>query len=95
MLEERFAGSSSDKAVEGTILHEVFQVGPPDAPADSAGKSMRTHLVSFSPMKRKTKNRERKKGEKGIFSALKNKEGRFGMAQCIHDNGTIRTHSAG
>ena len=25
VLEERFAGSSSDKAVEGTILHEVFQ----------------------------------------------------------------------
>lgn len=26
VLEERFGGSSSDKAVEGTILHEVFQV---------------------------------------------------------------------
>ena len=26
VLEERFAGSSSDKAVEGTLMHEVFQV---------------------------------------------------------------------
>ena len=26
VLEERFAGSSSDKAIEGTLLHEVFQV---------------------------------------------------------------------
>ena len=26
VLEERFAGNSSDKAVEGTLLHEVFQV---------------------------------------------------------------------
>ena len=26
VLEERFAGSSNDKAVEGTLMHEVFQV---------------------------------------------------------------------
>ena len=26
ILEERFGGSSSDKAVEGTLLHELFQV---------------------------------------------------------------------
>ena len=26
VLEERFGGSSSDKAVEGTLLHELFQV---------------------------------------------------------------------
>lgn len=37
VLEERFAGSSSDKAVEGTILHEVFQVGLLDTAAVSAG----------------------------------------------------------
>lgn len=26
VLEERFAGSSNDKAVMGTLMHEVFQV---------------------------------------------------------------------
>ena len=26
VLEERFGGSSNDKAVEGTLMHEVFQV---------------------------------------------------------------------
>ena len=26
VLEERFGGNSSDKAVEGTLLHELFQV---------------------------------------------------------------------
>jgi len=26
VLEERFGGSSSDNAVEGTLLHELFQV---------------------------------------------------------------------
>lgn len=26
VLEERFASSSNDKAVEGTLMHEVFQV---------------------------------------------------------------------
>ena len=28
ILEERFGGSSSNKAVEGTLLHELFQVRP-------------------------------------------------------------------
>lgn len=31
VLEERFGGSSNDKAVEGTLMHEVFQVSLPDA----------------------------------------------------------------
>ena len=33
VLEERFAGSSNDKAVEGTLMHEVFQVSLPDIDA--------------------------------------------------------------
>ena len=32
VLEERFGGSSSDKAVEGTLLHELFQVGSSSFP---------------------------------------------------------------
>jgi len=43
VLEERFGGSSSDKAVEGTLLHELFQVNTFLPFSHPAGQSMHWH----------------------------------------------------
>ena len=43
VLEERFGGNSSDKAVEGTLLHELFQVSTFLAFSSPAGHSLHWH----------------------------------------------------